>query len=176
MIEKNGKEQWKVINDFPSYAISSFGRVKRIKPSENLRWKTGGIINPSRDEKGYLRVSLRKNNKPFLRRIHVLVSNAFLEKNQGENCRHHKDGNKNNNLPSNLSFISVTHHRLIHPSNSFPNGSKHPNSKLTEDDVRSIKIFIQENIFLYQIAIMFNVTQTCISKIKRGLTWKHLET
>lgn len=118
------EEEWKIINEFPSYSVSNKGRVKRIVAPPKGRWIGEKLIKSHKDEKGYLRVSLRRNNKPFIRRIHVLVTNTFIGQIPPKHNRHHEDGDKGNNVISNLSFISVKTHRLIHPTNNFPMG--HP--------------------------------------------------
>lgn len=52
-------------------------------------------------------------------------------------------------------------------------GSKHPNSKLTEEDVIEIKNLIKSGFSITDIAKQFNVTKHAISDIKRGKSWSH---
>ena len=50
-------------------------------------------------------------------------------------------------------------------------GIDHPSSKLTEEDVRTIYKSSDTNISL---AKAFGVTDMTVSRIRRGITWKHV--
>lgn len=51
-------------------------------------------------------------------------------------------------------------------------GSKNNNTELSEDDVIRIKNYIKEETYTqYEIAEMFNVTNSAISSIKKGRSW-----
>lgn len=93
------KEEWKNIAGYEGiYQISSLGRVKNIK---NGRIKKQ-IIN----KYGYLQVSLWKNNKNKMKRVHRLVAEAFLNNPKPHiyDCINHKDENKLNNCVENLEW------------------------------------------------------------------------
>ena len=53
-------------------------------------------------------------------------------------------------------------------------GEKHGRSKLTTNDVLSIRQMLATGMSQSQIAEMMNVSQTCISKISRYTRWKHV--
>jgi hypothetical protein len=65
-----------------------------------------------------------------------------------------------------------------HPARTNPKnlcrGEKHLWAKLTEDDVREIKVLLGFGVSLREIAKQFDVDYTNISNIKRGKTWKHI--
>ena len=52
-------------------------------------------------------------------------------------------------------------------------GSKHPNAKLTENDVYFIK-FESNDITPKILSEMFGVTKDTICEIRRGKSWKHV--
>ena len=54
------------------------------------------------------------------------------------------------------------------------NGESIKTSKLKENDVKKIKDLLNTNISQSKIALMFNVKQETISKIKRGLIWVNI--
>jgi len=87
------------------YQISSFGRLKSFKTSQN------GIIlqnNNSRDD--YLRVVLQgigKSRKTAY--IHRLVAEHFIENPSGFNVVNHIDSNKQNNVIDNLEWCTQKH-------------------------------------------------------------------
>jgi hypothetical protein len=56
-------------------------------------------------------------------------------------------------------------------------GEDQPTHKLTEDDVRSIRLMYATGDWLQrELATDFNVWQSCISKVLLGKTWRHVTT
>ncbi len=53
-------------------------------------------------------------------------------------------------------------------------GSKNPASKLVETEVRQIKHRLSDGASLLELAIEFHVSFHCISKIKTGKNWGHI--
>lgn len=54
-------------------------------------------------------------------------------------------------------------------------GERVGNHKLTEDDVRAIRVLLDENFTLQYIGNKFNVTRQAIHRIKYGLSWGWLK-
>ena len=54
-------------------------------------------------------------------------------------------------------------------------GEDSPVSKLTEENVRKIKIMIDNGMSNKEIGDIFNVSRTTILKIKKGERWSHIE-
>ena len=92
------QEEWKKIAEFPNYSVSNMGRVR------NDRKNT--LMGNSYDSKGYYRVALSKNNKRHARRVHRLVAMAFIPNPQNKEQVNHLDGNKTNNVVSNLEWCT----------------------------------------------------------------------
>lgn len=105
MAEQSKTEEWRVIKDFPDYAVSNCGRVKRIKRARTAR--IGRILKPRKIKDGYLRVSLASSTKtPKDKLVHRLVLKAFISPcPQGKECNH-KDCNKLNNHVENLEWVT----------------------------------------------------------------------
>lgn len=102
-------EEWKWVKDFEGlYQVSNHGRIKSFKKTE------GGYILSNQNVKGdYLRVVLNDTTTGRKRSIaiHVLVAEHFIgERPRGYHV-HHKDGNKQNNIVSNLEYIHPKNHR-----------------------------------------------------------------
>lgn len=116
------KEEWRVIKDFPDYAVSSLGKVKRIVRVDNSL--DGKILNESKNSGGYFWVGLYKNKKRNHMPIHRLVYNAFIDKKlEKDECIHHIDKNKTNNNVNNLSMMPISTHI-----------SKHGKGKIISDE------------------------------------------
>ena len=93
------KEEWKTIEEYPNYQISSMGRVK------SLNYKRTGeerIMKPYITKKGYLRIKFLE--KKYL--VHRLVAQAFLPNIENKPQIDHIDGNKQNNCVSNLRWVT----------------------------------------------------------------------
>ena len=92
-------EEWRPVPDFPAYAVSSYGRVRRVLPCKTRR--VGGIFTTRIGKSRYLRVSLQRNNCPFSQSVHKLVALAFHGPQPPGHVVNHRDGNKVNNTASN---------------------------------------------------------------------------
>ena len=91
--------EWKKIDDFENYSISSEGEVRNDKFDR--------ILNPSNDKDGYLRVCLYKNGKKKTHYVHRLVASAFIPLENGKDFVDHKDGEPTNNSVENLRWCNL---------------------------------------------------------------------
>lgn len=84
------------------YEVSNFGRVKSL-PKSNC--KKSIILNQFYNTNKYLCVNLHKDGKHKQVKVHRLVGQSFLPKSEKETINH-IDGNKENNILSNLEWSS----------------------------------------------------------------------
>lgn len=91
-------EQWKVIDEYPLYMASNFGRIKNIKTNHIL---IGGF-----DKDGYRQVTLQTNNKQVCRRVCRLVAKTFIKNPDNLPCINHKDEIKTNDCVENLEWCT----------------------------------------------------------------------
>lgn len=113
-------EEWKDIKGYEElYQVSNLGSVKRVK--------TGRILKGSEDTKGYLRVTLSKNNTVSHQRVHRLVAQAFISNTDNKPQVNHIDENKTNNMVSNLNWMTAkenlnhgTHNERVSKTQSIP--------------------------------------------------------
>lgn len=101
-------EQWKDIKGYEGlYQVSSLGRVKRILfKNKMVEKKEDKVLKPFQSKKGYLQVTLCKNNKTKLFNIHRLVAEAFIDNPDNLPQVNHRDENKENNKINNLEFCT----------------------------------------------------------------------
>jgi len=102
---QSGIECWRPIPDFPQlYEVSNLGNVLSIKTG---RCRLAQVSNS-----GYLCLVLCKNRTSYGRFIHRLVCSAFLDGYQDDLQVNHIDGNKKNNLLSNLEMVTPSENRM----------------------------------------------------------------
>ena len=90
-------EIWKN-NIIPNYDISSLGKIRNNR--------TGNIIKPDKEEKGYCRLSIKVNGVKKHYAVHRLVALAFIPNPENKPQVDHIDNNKNNNKVPNLRWVT----------------------------------------------------------------------
>ena len=90
----------KIINDFKDYSITEDGIVVSFK-----RYPNGYSLKPKQDKDGYLTVTLREGNIPYVKKIHRLVAEAFIPNPLNFDMVNHKDNNVRNNNIYNLEWV-----------------------------------------------------------------------
>ena len=95
------KEVWKNIKEFGSkYQISNLGRVRSYCKNKEK------ILKPLYDKDGYVCFNLYKNGIMTTRKCHRLVADAFIANEYSKPQVNHIDGNKSNNIVSNLEWAT----------------------------------------------------------------------
>lgn len=114
-VEGQEKEVWRPVKGFEGiYEVSNEGRVKSF--NKNARGKfakvarNGGLIMKERvklgDKSHYAHVTLLHGNLRFDTSIHRLVAMHFIPNPQNKEYVNHKDGDKLNNVVSNLEWVT----------------------------------------------------------------------
>jgi hypothetical protein len=88
-------EEWRKIEGFEQYEVSSEGRVRSLKR---------GVVRPAPDRGGYLTCSLWKDGKGHAKMIHRLVALTFISQIEGKPLVDHINRNKLDNTVSNLRW------------------------------------------------------------------------
>jgi hypothetical protein len=164
-------EIWKDIEGYQgSYQVSNLGRVKSLLNSKEI------ILKPI-NSKGYSSVFL-SNGKGTVKKfkIHRLVCICFLPNLENKPQVNHINGIKTDNRLENLEWSDNSSNQ-IHAIKTglkvMKYGSNHGMSKLTEDQVKKIK-YEYNDLFEYQIAEIYGITQANVNFIRRGKTWRHV--
>lgn len=97
-MRKSKNEQWRSIEGFDNYLVSNKGRV--------MNSKTGRILRPADDSRGYERVILCKDGKRTNKKVHRLVAQTFVDNPNNLETVNHIDENKHNNNVENLEWMT----------------------------------------------------------------------
>jgi len=97
----NTSEHWKPIEEFSStYVISSHGTIKCLKNKKLL------TVKPRVDRAGYQTVRFTHIGQTHTRYVHRLVAAAFVPNNLNKQLVNHRNGNKLDNRPKNLEWVT----------------------------------------------------------------------
>lgn len=89
-------EEWRDIEGYPGYEVSSLGRVRSPR----------GVLKSYLNPDGYRSLSICRDNKRYTKRVHRLVAEAFHGPRPHGQVARHVDGDSLNNLASNLRWGS----------------------------------------------------------------------
>lgn len=98
-------EEWKIIEEFPDYEISSFGNCKK-KNTTKGGYSVGKFIKPKIMYDKYLMFRLNKEGKQYFQNAHRLVAIHFITNPENKKEVNHKDCNKQNNRVENLEWVT----------------------------------------------------------------------
>lgn len=179
-------EVFKTITEFPDYEVSNFGRIKtRARKIRYTHAQTGKELfrqSQSRFLKvqyngrtGYKFCQLYKAKKMHNKSIHRLVAIEFVGNPYGLDYVNHIDGNKHNNVFSNLEWCTNEYnHAHATATGLKARGSEIGSSKLTENSAHAVKWFLREGYTHVEIAEAFKLSVGAVSNIARGLAWSHV--
>ena len=178
-------EEWQDIGEWQGlYAVSNLGRVRSYDREVAARLTGTAYIHKGRvltlkRTGNYRGVSLFLDgtNRRFY--VHRLVAQAFIPNPSNLPEVNHKDGNKLNNCVSNLEWVTRSDNAqhawktgLLKSPNP-PCGELQHASKLTENDVKQIRIDFQPGSGP-KLARKYGVTPRTIYLIARRDSWKHV--
>lgn len=168
------------------YAVSNLGRIYSYEKYRH----NGKFLKQNIRKDGYMEVglSLNKNRKTFS--VHRLVANAFVENDMNLPEVNHKDGDKANNIASNLEWVTSSEnqihaiknglqkftekHRVTAAETCRKNGKRNkgkPNMKLrklsNEQEAEIIESH-KNGISMRKLGEKYNVDKSTISNIIRG--------
>lgn len=188
MSEQHHSEEWRAVNGYPGYEVSSLGSVRSVRKCGRARDRFGNkpkhlkaLVLPN----GYstVRLPIGKKERPGRYAItkyktyylHRLVLEHFVGPCPAgmEGC--HNDGNKSNNSVTNLRWDTPANNTADkNRHGTMQRGEQNGQAKLTTDQVRQIRS-LRPTHTLLELAKMFGVVDQTISKICRGEAWRHVD-
>lgn len=177
-------ETWKPVIGYEGiYEVSNLGRVKSLARVKSCGHPGSKQLTKERlmtireDRNGYKRVKLSKDGKSKLITLHRIVAMSFVDNPLNKNEVNHIDGNKNNNIPSNLEWVTRSEnvqHAFNKKLKLAIKGEVNNNAKLTESDVKEIRELRKEGLTLRSIADKYKITAANVSEIVNYKTWKEV--
>ena len=180
------QEIWKDVKGFEGlYQVSNMGNVKSLGRKVYNYFQKERILQPAKIN-GYLRVALFKDShcKNYL--VHRLVAEHFITNPDNKPQINHKDGNKENNVWTNLEWTTASENQkhafkngLGKPlwTNKF--GGNHPTSKKViqySKDMKFIKLWNSVREAEKELKIGSSSISNCCSgryKTAGGYIWKY---
>ncbi len=164
-------EEWRQF--MTGYEVSNLGRVRRS--TDGRRTHTGRLLRPVIMRVGYYCVRPVVGGKNKHVYVHDAVASVFIGTKPDGSSVNHKDGNKKNNAAMNLEY--VTHaENMRHASDIglLARGVRHPQSKLTDDSVRSLREDRMCGISFARIARKYGISISTAFNASRGNNWSHV--
>jgi hypothetical protein len=172
-------EQWLPVEGWEEWlAVSTLGRVKAVerlatscRESQPTQLRREIILQPHLNHAGYRTISTKRGGKRQKQFVHCLVAKAFVPGWFEGATVDHIDGNKLNNLPSNLEWVTRQENsrRQNAAGRGVPKGERHPCAKLADADVPKLFKLRAAGLSLSEIARCFNVSPSLVHKITSDL-------
>lgn len=150
------------------YMVSNQGRIFSLKSN---------CFMEGRCNNGYNQIKLRKDGKNHYKFVHRIVAESFCKNDENKPHVNHIDGNKYNNHPSNLEWVTAKEniHHAMDTGLMYTKGEKVHFASIDEAMAHKICQLIDEGkMNLKEIALYLNVGKHCVYKIHSGKSWKHV--
>ncbi len=176
-------EIWKDITGYENkYLVSNFGRVKSLDCTHERATKgtftiPGRVMAGSKDTRGYPQMLLAKNGNKKTIKVHRLVASAFIPNPDNKRTINHINGIRTDNRVENLEWATDSEnikHAFATGLMVGMKGEKHPLTKLSNENIREIRLLIACGKRGVDIAKAYNVNPCVISAIKKNKSWKHV--
>lgn len=167
------------------WLISSAGAVKTPAHASTYTRVRGGIeqkfsasfpersLSPYATRGGYLEVAAMKGGRRIKHLLHRLVAIAFVPGYRDDLTVNHIDGNKLNNRPDNLEWVSFARNTQHQWETGLVDlrGDAHPSAKLTSKQVVYIRRLLAQGVAAHTLAVIAGVSPSTIILIRDGARW-----
>lgn len=157
------KEIWKDIIGYEKlYQVSSLGRIKSLSRNASNVCLKEKILKKRYDKKGYVSVSLYKDNDCKSFKIHRLVAIAFIENNENKPQVNHINGIKDDNKLENLEWVTNKENQIKAWETGLQKSKKYENNSFSKE------------VFQYDINNNFIKKWNCINRAKDEMKMKSI--
>lgn len=179
-------EVWKEVESKGfRWLVSADGRIKTpAHESTYTRTRNGKsqtfssafqerTLSPYMTKSGYFEVCAMKEGRRVKHLLHRLVGIAFVPGYQDGLTINHIDGNKLNNRPENLEWVSLARNTQHEWEAGLVDlrGENQPGSKLTSKRVVYIRRLLAQGIPAHTLAIVAGMSTSMIGLIRDGKRW-----
>jgi hypothetical protein len=155
--------EWRiVIGSEGQFEVSNVGQVRKVA--------TGRLMKLSINDRGYLCCGVTSSGNRKVRKVHIMVAEAFIGQRPDGQEVAFKDGTKANCNLFNLEYGTPKGHA----ENRIRNGFVPPSAKLTADMVLEMRRLINAKVNFAVIASQYGVSYGAVKKISQRLTWSHI--
>lgn len=126
---------------------------------------------------GYMEVCFVASRRRYRVLVHRLVAMAFVDGFHPDKCVNHKNGDKLDNRPENLEWVTKAENTAHAWETGLVDlrGEKQPGAKLTTEQVRVIKKLLADGVSANSLAILAGVSSSAIDMIKTGKRWASID-
>lgn len=179
-------EVWKEVESKGvRWLVSPDGRVKtvdheteytRVRNGIEQKFKSkfkGRELGLVKTKTGYHEVYAMKGGKRVHHLVHRLVGIAYVPGYRPDLTINHIDGNKLNNHPDNLEWVSLARNTQHQWETGLVDlrGENQPGAKLTTKQVVYIRRLLAQGISAHTLAVIAGVSQSNIALIRDGHRW-----
>jgi hypothetical protein len=171
------KEIWRPVVGYEGfYEVSNLGNVRSIDRVDSQgQMRHGRVRKLLLNKVGYLYVGISVNNKKANLNVHRLVAKAFIPNPDNKPQVNHIDGNKTNNVVSNLEWATISENTLhAYKTKLIKNckGEASALAKLTKRQVVDIYKRLRGGELAVKLAKEYGVSKNTIADIKHQRTWE----
>jgi len=154
------KEEWKQIQDFPNYEVSTLGTVRNSNTGRILKLTCKG---------GYMFTGLCQNSNGKTLAVHRLVALAFIDNPENKPQVNHKDKNRGNNNVANLEWSTASENNIHRSTNEIQTTNQQV--KVWRIDINTDeKLELYDSIYLAAQWIVSNNSELSIDTVKSGIS------
>lgn len=163
-------EEWREVESAPEYAVSSYGRVKRLASNKGT---SAGRLLRQNDFNGYKRVAICRNGAAKTTAVHRLVCFAFHGNPPSPiHIVAHGDSNPSNNRADNLRWATpLENEDDKRQAGRNRVGDRNHFTKLGREQVLEIRA---STLSANELAAKYNVSPSNVHLILRRVTWSHI--
>lgn len=165
-------ETWKDVAGWEGmYQVSDQGKIRSLdrtvirRDGKVKRFRGKDLKLNGAGNHGYLAIKFTRNSSPHFYLVHRLVLTAFVRPGKGSEEGCHDDGNKRNNVVTNLRWGSREENckdRIRHGVNG---------KKLVPSDIRKVRRLRKKGWTQHAIGAEVGVSPTMVGNILRGDSW-----